>query len=116
MGEKPTEQEPAYLSSEERFANEIETRLELWFSVIDESDLEEKTKEGIKERLNIFKASGLNNWHSPSTVWENKEDVFYFTVSTILQVTERDKNKEKAKTFFKDIAGDIWALFEEINK
>jgi hypothetical protein len=57
----------------------------------------------------------LNNWRSGDG-WMNIGDAVHGTISYILSITERDKNKKEAEALFENIRDDIWALFEETNK
>ncbi|MFA6588590.1 MAG: hypothetical protein WCT08_06025 [Patescibacteria group bacterium] len=58
MRENPSEQEQVYSSPEEKFANEIESRYTTWISIVDESDVDEKTKGGIKKDWKFLKKAG----------------------------------------------------------
>ena len=103
------EREPTYLSTEQKFSKLINARFDLWVSIVDDSEVDEKTKKEIKEKLSCFREGAL-------TKWSNIDDAFYYTISSILTIIERDKMREGARALFENIRDDIWALFKEIKK
>jgi len=101
------EKEPAFYPVEDKFKQQINERFNLWAAIIDDSGVEEQTKEEIKNKLLDFKDGAFKNWAS-------LEDAFFGTISLILTITKRDNNRDEAAALFENIRDDIWAFFKEI--
>lgn len=101
------EKEPIYLYPDQKFSKLINEKFDLWTSVIDDSDVSAETKTNLKRDLNHFQ----NDAH---TSWQTLDDAFYFTISTILTTSKKDKNKDEARALFENLRDDIWSLFKEI--
>lgn len=101
------EKESIYLPPEEKFTQKINDRINLWFSLINDSGVNQNTKEEIKKILSKFQEGALTKWASLG-------DAFYGTTSSMLTVIERDTNKKQAQSLFENIRDDIWALEKEI--
>jgi len=92
---------------EKRFANRINTRFDLWISIVDDSKVEEGTKKEIKEKLSSFRDGAFTKWSSTT-------NALYDTIDLISKIMMRDKNKEEADALFENLKCDIWALYMEI--
>lgn len=98
------EKENKYIPKEAGFENKINERLELWATLIDESNLNKETKELLKNRLVMLKEYKKHYWELGNA--------FYNTVVNLRNAT--DKKGEEADMLFKNLRDDIWDLFDEI--
>ena len=101
--------EPTFYSVEDNFKQRIDEKLDLWISIVNDSMVENQTKERIREILLNFKNNGLKNS-------SNLDNAFYDTISSILTITKKEPNKSEAAALFENIRDDIWLFFDELRK
>lgn len=101
------ERERILYSDEERFKQAIDERNKLWISIIDDSEVNNITKNKIKQLLLELK-------NDPHKKWGSLDNAVYGTISSMLTIVNQDDKKSEAKALFENIRDDIWALFKEI--
>ena len=98
------EKESRYIPKGVGFEQKIHDRMDMWITLVEESDLDNETKELLKIRLTMLKEYKKHRW--------DIGDAFYNTVVNIGNVT-RNKGGE-ASALFKNLRDDIWDFYEEI--
>ncbi len=101
MSEK---QECNYIPKEVGFEQKINDRMEIWLALVEDSDLDAKTKDLLKNRLTMLKEHKKHHWEI--------SDAIYNTVVNIDNVI-RGKSRE-AEALFENLRGDLWDFYEEI--
>lgn len=92
-------------TEKEKFVTE---RIALWNSIVDEADIDQETKDDLKQ---IF--INFENWEKK---YNSLGDLIHYSLHQILSATEKDSHKDNAKNLFEDLRNDVWDVFRELNK
>lgn len=83
----------------------IEEKFLLWCSLIDESTVEDKTKQAFKNVL-----TKLTDWKKH---FESIEDAIYFTSHQLATIYQANQDQVEARALFSNINDDVWSLLKK---
>lgn len=88
---------------EKKIQDLIKDRFDLYFAIIDEANVGEKTKIKIKELLSDFGNRGTDD------MGLRIADL----LDSILSCTDKDSNKAEALSLFLNLRDDLWSLHDQ---
>lgn len=93
--------------NEKNSENSTESNIDLWFSLIDDAQIDDSTKQKLKSLLETY-----NSWETNKSYY-SKDDAIYGTLHALLTVAEKDPNKEEAIALFHNLRDDMWEDYKK---